>query len=110
MKIELSVLDRLTIQVLTPRSGGMIEMAVYRHLLNQTLFSPEERRDLKLTDIKGGGVQWDVSAEKPIFVDVQDCDLKVIKASMQESMEFESEKKGVTMSMLDLLDKFTEKE
>lgn len=71
MKIlKLSVKERLIFQEILPENGRKVEMILCNDLLNKIEFTADEVSRLKLRDVGNGVVNWDVSAETLLEVEL----------------------------------------
>ena len=110
MKINLTVTDRLNMQGLCPQKGNLINLTISRAILDKIKFSTKEIDEFELkqeVDQKGVlSFQWNKEKAKEIKIDLEDCELKLLK----EQIEKTDKDENLTMAIVITVNKIKELE
>lgn len=104
MKIKLSILDRLQINTVLPKTGQVIEMEIAKSILNAVKLTSKEIEDWKIKDHPDGSISWDAKKAKEVEFIFTPAELSIMKkgAVLLDSGG------SVTFQNLDLVKKVTE--
>ena len=84
MKIKLTVKDRLQFPSLLPKQGSMIGLEIARNIQDKTKFTSKEIEVLQFKDRPSGGVEWLAGSEKPLEIEFENTEIKLIKKGIAQ--------------------------
>lgn len=102
MKIELSILDRLTLIYILPTTGSIQELVDVMDIIRLVRFTEEEKKAINYKE-DNGKVTWNVDSETKKEVELTFEQLKIIKDTIN-SLDKEGK---ITLNILDTCLKFS---
>lgn len=104
MKLQLTFRDRLVLQGILPKQGGLITMSLVQELQEKIRITSKEVERVKMKEDKRG-ITWDQTAEGiPLSIDLTPSLVKVLKDSAKQ---VDKEEK-VTTENIDLIKQLME--
>jgi len=98
MKIKLKVPERIQLQTLLLKQGGMIDMELRSAIKDKIRFTPEEIQLFELSDLPDGRIIWNPQTAKEVEFTFTESEIKNIKSGINEK----DQKKLITSNNYDL--------
>jgi hypothetical protein len=77
--ITLSVLDRLLLSDILPKTGKIVEMILVASLLSKIRLTPDEITEYGLVDTPDGRITWDKDKVKEKYIELDVSEIKVLR-------------------------------
>ena len=101
MKIRFTIKERLAIQEILPKSGGITKMIIIRELITKTALTGEDIKTVGMKDNPDGTTSWDPSKDPNKEYDFTESELSILKESAKQ---IDKEEK-ITLGNLSLIEK-----
>jgi hypothetical protein len=102
--ITLSILERLQLLDMLPKTGRLIEMELVQSIIDKVRFSATEISEYALVDTPDGHVSWDQAKARDKDIEMEESEIKMIQGAIRNI-----DKEGkVTLESLPLVKKLLE--